>query len=333
MNDLKKILGQYSLGSVQKFKNLSVIPIKVKKKSNIDYILFGEALDKNKIDIIETGVVNKLKIRKQTPKDVLVVKGEYVVGGKQNRVVSVNGLIGKKEINLPVHCMEHGRWRYGNNPGIEFEETPFPRSPNESRPRGRFGGDLRSPRIVRYEIGWGRPKSKTTFSTGKSFFSSAIRSSISKDGSRGGGQGQTWNSISYLSEALGSFSSTQDFNEILGNKKEVIDDYLKNIESVKGNGVIAKIGNTFYIDLFDKEQSFKKQSEKILQSYIIDAIATKRKTAKITKNSAKEFLEDILTSDVEKSKSLDLGNDYELDDKRGSALVYKNTMLYLGARG
>jgi len=348
MSELKNLLGGYVLEDVQSYKDLAVVPVRLEKKSGIEYILFSEALDKNLIDIIETGVVNKLGIRKQTEKDVLVIKGEYVVGGKQNRVVSVNGLIGKKDIDLPVHCIQHGRWSSGINieprPRRPREPYPYPRTPRRPRYPDEpiyydpippweypYSWDDRETRPRRF--GYDEERTGSGFNAGQSLFSSSIRASISKNGSRGGEQSKTWNSINYLSSSVGAHSATQDFDEIFYQKKEDVDDYLKNFSYKGENGVIANTGDIFYVDLFDKPETFEKQYKKILSSYIIDALATKRKGG-ITKDSAKKFLEETLSAKADVSSSLDLGEDYEIRNRiNGSALVYKDTILYLGAKG
>ena len=117
-------LGNLELGRVQKYKNMAIVPlIKQGKKSELEYKLLSEAIDDSSFVIKEAnmyGSVNNLTAYVESDEDILVLKGEYVVGGKQNRMITVNALIDKDagKINIPVHCVEHGRWNYGA-PGFE----------------------------------------------------------------------------------------------------------------------------------------------------------------------------------------------------------------------
>jgi hypothetical protein len=55
--------------------------------------------------------VPMLKVINQGSLPVLILDGEEVVGGHQNRVVNTTLLVpGKATFDLPVSCIEHGRW-------------------------------------------------------------------------------------------------------------------------------------------------------------------------------------------------------------------------------
>ncbi len=49
------------------------------------------------------------------PQPLLVLAGETIVGGKQNRVINVSLWLGaRKTTQIPVSCLEHGRWNNGH---------------------------------------------------------------------------------------------------------------------------------------------------------------------------------------------------------------------------
>ncbi len=55
--------------------------------------------------------VPKLVARNSTTTPILVVEGEHFVGGKQNRMVNATVLVDAgTEIEIPVTCLERGRW-------------------------------------------------------------------------------------------------------------------------------------------------------------------------------------------------------------------------------
>ena len=125
------------------FKNLQLYPIRANSnffneiKDNGNYLSLKEGLDSKKILITEKtdtsshrlqnnrvnsnnieqqyvseGTVNTLFIENISSDTVMVLAGEVVKGGKQDRVIAQDFLLyprsGKKDVS--VFCVEHGRW-------------------------------------------------------------------------------------------------------------------------------------------------------------------------------------------------------------------------------
>lgn len=298
---LKEIFGRYELGDEQSYKNMTIIPIIGKNESELEYIVLQEGLKAGTVQVFETGSVNTVRIKKDTKKDLLVVKGEYIIGGKQNREITVNALIEKDEINVPAHCVQHGRW-------------------------SNFG-DIK------------------TFRASPSFVAASLRSDITKEGAYGTLQSHTWDSINRIASSLGAHSHTQDYAEITEAREDDVRDYVGNFSLVKGQtGIIAVITSrnksfiTYFIDSFDQASTLKKHYERLLSSYAVDALIKDNNRSASQADKAKDFLEEVLNIGTEESPSLDLGSDYEFREKdgstiiQGSALVYKNNVVYLGAQ-
>jgi hypothetical protein len=58
---------------------------------------------------------------------VLILDGEEMVGGRQNRVVNTTLLVpARSAFDLPVSCVEHGRW-HELRPMFDAGETAYPR--------------------------------------------------------------------------------------------------------------------------------------------------------------------------------------------------------------
>ena len=63
------------------------------------------------LDELETASVAALRAANPTDRPVLVVEGEHFLGGKQNRAVNATVLVeARSEADLPVSCLEEGRW-------------------------------------------------------------------------------------------------------------------------------------------------------------------------------------------------------------------------------
>lgn len=116
------------------FQNLRLYPVHAKQsftnefKSIGKYMTLQEAIAKNKVKITEnsnSGEVNSLKIENVSNDTIIVITGDVVKGGKQDRIINKDLLLnpksGKKD--LPVYCVESGRWSAGG--GAHFSNRNF----------------------------------------------------------------------------------------------------------------------------------------------------------------------------------------------------------------
>ena len=67
-------------------------------------------------EINESGSVPELRITNNLDERVLLIDGQELIGAKQNRILNTDVLVSaKKSLNLPVSCVEQGRWGYGTS--------------------------------------------------------------------------------------------------------------------------------------------------------------------------------------------------------------------------
>ena len=63
------------------------------------------------VEELGSAEVPTLSVYNPTNTPVLIVEGEHFLGGKQNRSVNTTVLVsGKTKLNIPVTCLEQGRW-------------------------------------------------------------------------------------------------------------------------------------------------------------------------------------------------------------------------------
>jgi hypothetical protein len=105
-NETPKITGPFT------HQNLSVYFVHGDSAPGPVPLTLQEALDKNAVEVIETGSVNKLKIKNKGSKEIFIQSGDIVKGGRQDRVVTVSFILPAKsgEVPLASFCVEHGRW-------------------------------------------------------------------------------------------------------------------------------------------------------------------------------------------------------------------------------
>jgi len=77
-----------------------------------DVLVLDEAFSKQLVDISEHDVmdVSNLTISNKSDRPLFVLSGEVVIGGKQDRIIGANTVIPAKTTqDVPVFCVEHGR--------------------------------------------------------------------------------------------------------------------------------------------------------------------------------------------------------------------------------
>ncbi len=112
------------------FKKLQLIPIRFKDSgngkdsNNADHTMFngnviniGEALRKHKITVKEMSDnggpdVSTLQIKNRSEENIMLMSGEMMQGGKQDRAIGATTIIppGRRKNYVSVFCVEKGRW-------------------------------------------------------------------------------------------------------------------------------------------------------------------------------------------------------------------------------
>jgi hypothetical protein len=113
---LREIISKNSIfGDPIAVHGLGVIPFLGDTVPNLPALdLLEQALDGGTFrltEVSEGGSVPFLRAENSGSKPVLILDGEELVGGKQNRIVNTSLIIlPGKVMDIPVSCMEAGRW-------------------------------------------------------------------------------------------------------------------------------------------------------------------------------------------------------------------------------
>jgi hypothetical protein len=110
--------GQKMLAPIT-FRQLTVFPI-VQNAVAVDrtqYLTLTEGVKKKLVTVSELGGggnVNALNVHNKSDRTLLILGGEVVLGGQQDRVLGQDTLIPPHEqMRVQVFCVEHGRWSGG----------------------------------------------------------------------------------------------------------------------------------------------------------------------------------------------------------------------------
>lgn len=284
--------------SVVSFKNIALYPISAELSSRpADIITLDEGVKDGTIVITETGnspglirrrpaqnrftdgrphpsvvqrfggpEVNTLWLTNNSGRTLLLVAGEMLLGGQQDRIVQKDGLIppSKTPVDLAVFCVEHGRWTATSQ---QFGGL------STGRAKGGFmggGGAFAAP-------GGGR--------------NAAV---VAKS------QQQVWDSVAAQTRKLGNETATGTYRQNYLSEKtrpqleEYVNALMASFPVQSASGVVVAVnGKLIWMDRFDSARTFAKYWPKLLKSYALEAISEEwgvnQSTPQPTKGDAMRF--------------------------------------------
>jgi hypothetical protein len=288
------------LGELQVFKNMAIVPLFVSHNSGPEYGLLKEALDEALIAITEvdpSGSVPELKVVNTSPRPILLLDGEELMGAKQNRVLNTSILLeGNSETVIPVSCTEQGRWHYTSPTFSDSDLIMSHRS--RATKTLTVTGSLR---------------------VGRGYLSE---------------QGRVWSAINALHVASGTTSQTLALRDVYTARAEELEPYSIAFECVphqRGSLVLIN-GQPVGLDLISREGAYAALHPKLVKSYAIDALAGSNGGFDAPSlETAKAFLGEVRACETTVFPSVGLGYDhrFEGDKAVGSGLVFEKSVIHL----
>jgi hypothetical protein len=294
-------LGEVSIGGRQTHKNLTLVPLLSAYTLDLEYLLLDEALSEGLIEIVEVskeGAVPDLKVVNKSPRMVLILDGEELVGAKQNRIVNTTILIpGETVVIIPVSCVEAGRWNY--------ESAQF----------------YSEKRIMSAEL---RAKK-----------ADQVNFSLRTSGRHRSDQGAIWDGIAEKAARRGARSPSMAMSEIYKKDRPSLEEYTKHFHLIGSQvGAVFMIGGKVAgMDAFGKPETFSSVFRKLVESYALDAIDwfDPQNEGKSHKSDVMAFLKDSLTAVPETRPAVGKGTDYRFSSEKvtGFALCLDDRILHL----
>jgi len=300
----------YTLLSPIRSGNLTVFPVVASKSYDTsEFITLDEGLRSGDVVVTEAGQarglirrrpvdqhvihpigdaeVNRLVLVNNSKRPLLLLAGEIVTGGKQDRVIGKDRIVpGESDpVDLSVFCVEPGRWVAANGKN-EF---------SAGRAGGVMGGVVASP-------------------------------SVRKSAMAAKNQQQVWDNVGKSKESMAtlvappaaaevnsttSYARMMDNKEVQGKVDAVAEPVQHNYESVirqlrdkNAVGVVVAVnGDIVWADLFASTQLLQKYWAKLIRSYATEAVITRAKSAEVSMKDAQKFLDNLAarheTADIE----------------------------------
>jgi hypothetical protein len=103
---------QYRISQPLIYENLTVYLVHAKAPGGPVPLTLQEALEQQKVRVIETGSVNQLAVENLSDEEVFIQSGDIVKGGRQDRALTVSLVLPPHSGQIPIaaFCVEQGRW-------------------------------------------------------------------------------------------------------------------------------------------------------------------------------------------------------------------------------
>ena len=238
--NLNSFLSSLSLGPAQSVGDLAVFPLLQHPSGEPWYDTLSAAVAAGTARITEVsamGSVPELRVVNDSPRPVLIVDGEELVGAKQNRIVNLTILVpAKSSITIPVSCVEAGRWRQESH---EFT-----------------------------------PADRTYHAVGRRSNVEQVSMSLRADGAPRSDQGAIWNEIDVKSARMGARSGTRAASAMFDQQRHTLDQFVDAIKPLDGQvgAIFAIRGQIGGLDVFDSPRTWAALMPKLVRSYGLDAL-------------------------------------------------------------
>lgn len=209
-----------------------------------DCLLIDEALEAGfAVSEVAGGRVPQLRVCNRLDRDVLIIDGDVVRGGLQDRVANATVLLPPgTEAILPVSCVEARRW---SGPTSEFRTSPSP-----------------SPSLVR---------------AGKARSSARL---ARKGLAPLPDQGEVWNSVAAYHVVLDARSNTAALEDAFARNQAEVERFVRAFrapEEPPANGIaVAVKGRVVSLDIFDSCGVLRRFARRAIRAHALDALAARR---------------------------------------------------------
>ena len=301
MEMVKEYLSDIEIGEVNTYKNMTTVSLKGMDFPNIKYLTLSEAMNKSLVEITEIdegGSVPTLNVINKGDLPILLFDGEELKGAKQNRVLNTTVLIPEHiEQEIPVSCVEQGRWSYDS-------------------PKFRESGTITSPRVRMRK-------------------SESVSVSLKESNSYRSNQSEVWDEVDNYVKCCEIASPTNAMNDVFEAKTDDINDYIKEFPFFNQNGILIFInGELKGMELLSTEENYEKYHEKIIKSYSIDALVDSQKENDVQDinfiKESKDFINEITTIDFVEKPSVGYGYDCRFvnDNIAGAILTHEISIVH-----
>lgn len=299
MQALKNYFDELSTDEPLIRKNMVIYPILGHDRKLPTVISLDEALEKNFLRVREvgdSGSVPELLISNRSEYHILILEGEEVIGGKQNRVFNTSLLVMPgMELKAGVACSEAGRW---NEQGENFTS---------------------SENLISSSIRSGSRR--------------AVTMNLREHGVARTDQSQVWEGIQCMSAAYDSQSATSAYREIKDGARARLADYTRDLFPARGQvGAFFEVnGKPLGMEIIHPSDLWVWNMVKIVESFATEALRHGQNDQLPDPARVESSLDLFARGAVTSHDSAGAGLDVRFDGPGflGSALYWMDTFVHL----
>src|SRR3989442_1163800 len=262
------------LGSPQTAGGLTLIPL-FHAGPELDYITFADAQKQGSLQVTELderGAVSALAVENRSNRSVLMIDGEILIGLKQNRVLNTTILVPPKTtLNVPVACVEAGRWRRATSKASRADYALSPKIRAMKR--------------------------------------HSVTLSARASGTFTADQGAVWEEVADSLGDLGVDSETLAYSDIEKQRRPEIEDRLSQLQPEPGqSGVLALVGGKpVAFDLFDRPSTLASLWQALIGSYVADSLVPKASNESADMDAVAEWIRGAAAGPAARPRAVGLG--------------------------
>ncbi len=300
--------GEWDVLDAVRYENLSVFPVVARQQfDTAGFLTLDEGLASGEVLVTERGseelrrtrgahptypphvqvrqsgaTVNTLVLVNRSKRPLLLLAGEVVTGGKQDRVIGKDRIVppGADPLPLDVFCVERGRWSAGN----AFKAANLMAHPSV-RERAAVAKDQSQV--------WDAVRRGSTSDQARDYAYSAPAGTPPAAAPRMSAEG--------LGRVIESEARSESYARVYQSPTVVatVDSFAAEVErrfreATKGERVVGVVvaygGEVAWSDVFASDALFRRYWPKLLRSYVVEAVARPRLQEKATLADAQRFL-------------------------------------------
>jgi hypothetical protein len=222
----------------------------------------------------EGAQVNKLVLVNNSKRPLLLLAGEIVTGGKQDRVIAKDRIVPAESdpIDLDVFCVEPGRW-VGTSSKFEF---------------GSVNAAMASP-SVRGSAMADKDQSKVWSQVGKTKEQMTVEVQAAAPAASAELSGTT----SYA-KVMQNEEVKKKVDSVAGSIEKEYASTIQQLRDRNAVGVVVAVnGEIVWADIFASTNLLEKYWPKLVRSYATEAVVTRAKGVQVSEKAAQAFLENL----------------------------------------
>jgi len=337
---VRELLGGLRLGEPLRSGALTLaplLPVDGTVKRQTGYLPLEEALQRKLVAISEQAQarVPELLATSTAETPVILVGGEQVVGGLQNRVFNTTILVAaKSELHIPVTCVEAGRWHesYDN-----FEDYQAPTTST-----GADGNETEQPAAAR-PARRAFAAQEAAYSKLRKMHAKSVTASLSAGAGHVSDQSAVWGEVHARMAGSAAYSPSGAMHALYRTPERAkkLKETMEGLRRPEGAlGFVATLGSDVLgAELFTDETLADAYWEKLARTYAVEALDASESTAEAATETPGEvatagesrLLEQALAAEIQVHPSPGLGADARLEGRyvSGAGLVYDGSVVHL----